>query len=201
LDAGFLRPREVEYFRQVVNEDGSETALDHCLRGYPDLWSAFLYQNSTGHQGGKVLSQQVIQPAVPGVQPGLIPDYLISGINSAGISWYVVELKGAKEKMFAGSGSILRLSKTANQGILQLLRYLDFCAEHQTVLRDAFKLEGFREPHGILLIGREEEFTYSEERQKMKRIWNQSNHRLEVRTYDAFLRSLDNKLSFYRLSS
>ena len=60
LDAGFLRPREVEYFRQVVNEDGSETALDHCLRGYPDLWSAFLYQNSTGHQGGKVLSQQVI---------------------------------------------------------------------------------------------------------------------------------------------
>ena len=64
------------------------------------------------------------------------------------------------------------LSETANKAILQLLTYLDFCTEHQAVLRDAFKLNNFREPRGILLIGRQREFDGSEERQRMKRIWN-----------------------------
>jgi hypothetical protein len=194
LDTAYLRPREVERFRQVINEDQTESAIDNVLRGYPDLWSAFLHLNNTGYQGGRVLSQQVIRPAVRGVQPGLIPDYLIAGRNSDGMNWWVVELKGANEQVFTGTGNTLRLSETANKAILQLLKYLDFCTEHQAALRDAFKLNDFREPRGVLLIGRQREFDESDERQRMKRIWNRSNHLLEIRSYDSFLRCLDHKL-------
>jgi hypothetical protein len=193
LDSGFLRERDVERFRSVVERDGSESAIDHHLRGCPDLWSAFLHINATGHHGGQVLSQ-TIRPAVKGVAPGLIPDYLISGSSSDGVHWWVVELKAANTSIFSGKGRSLRLSDTANRGIIQLLGYLDFCAENQSTLRDAFKLEKFREPKGILLIGREGELARSEERQRMKAIWNRSNHLLEIRTYDSFLRSLDHKL-------
>lgn len=196
LDSRFLAPRDVSELRRLVEESASETDLDQFIRGEPNLLSSLLHFAATGHHGGNVYPQQVIRPTVVGEQKGLIPDYLISGKSSGGISWWVLELKGPGEKLFCNSGNKLRLSDTANNGLLQIHEYVDFCKEHQSSLREALKLEDFSEPMGILLIGRESELA-DPRRRKMKESLGGHTSRIRIRTWDSLLRSLEHKLSIH----
>lgn len=192
----FLKLREVKKLKQMIENGSNEREIDKLIQGEPNLLSAVLDFVSTGHHGGKAYSQKAIMPHISKERHGLIPDYLISGRSSDGISWWVLELKSPKAKIFSGSGNKLRLSSGANRGVIQLLKYLDFCSQHQSMLRDTLKLERFREPNGLLIIGREDELELKE-RQEVKNAWNINNPRLKIRTWSSIIRSLEHKLYFH----
>ncbi|MBV8887514.1 MAG: hypothetical protein JO235_26440 [Chroococcidiopsidaceae cyanobacterium CP_BM_RX_35] len=61
-----------------------------------------------------------------------------------------------------------RFSDSANRGINQLARYIDYCITNQETIRDAFDISTFTEPKGILIIGREKEFKINEKKQRLK---------------------------------
>src|SRR5207244_3921865 len=107
----------------------------------------------------RVIPQASIRPPLTPEQRGLRPDYIVGGVGSDGISWVVLELKGANDRIFVcdRDGKGLRLSAAANRGLCQLLAYLDYCAANQAYLREFLNTRSFREPAGILFIGRASE--------------------------------------------
>jgi hypothetical protein len=122
------------------------------------------------------------------------PDFIVGVVGSDGVSWVVVELKGAADQMFVcdRDGGSLRLSTTANRGLCQLLSYLDYCAANQAYLRDFLNTRSFREPTGILFIGRASELE-DQRRQTLKAALNRVfAGRIEIRTFDALLTSVVN---------
>jgi hypothetical protein len=176
--------------RELFDKNASETKVDSFLKKNPLFLANAMNFTSFGHHASYVIPQINIRPSNPH-QKGLKPDYVIGGKNSNGFEWYVIELKGVSDNLFVkrNKGKDIQLSATANKGICQLLRYIDFCAENQTNMRDSLKLANFREPKGFLIIGRENEFE-DEDLQKMKRAFNYMfAGRIEIRTYDALLRS------------
>lgn len=184
---------------RLLSINAGERELDQFFQMNPAVFTAALNFHSTGHHGAWVLPQQTIRTRLTGTRPGLIPDYIIGGSSSDGFSWYVVEIKGANAKLFAGNGKTLRFSDTLNRGICQLLTYIDYCSEIQSHLRDQFKLTNFREPRGILVIGRRGELEDDLGRQKLKAAWNRvSNGRIDIRTYDSLLSKVDRMYSFHR---
>ncbi len=79
-----------------------------------------------------------------------------------------------------------------------MLSYIDYCSEIQSTLRDQFHLRGFREPKGMLLIGRDKELDDDERKQKLKSAWNRvTKTSLEIRTYDALLRPFGQVVSYW----
>ena len=197
LDARFLRPREVAELRLMVEGNASETELDRFIRGEPDLLSALLHFAGTGHHSGMAYPQQTLRPSVRDVQSGLIPDYLISGKNSDGTSWWVLELKSPADKLFAGKPGSFRLSDVANRGLMQINQYVTFCVDHQAAIRESLQLKDFRTPTGILLIGREHELTAAPELRQLKESLGGAKAAVRIRTWDSLLRSLEHKLRFY----
>jgi len=188
---------QLEEFRKLVNNSADETAIDRFLRNNLEVLVNALSFVSTGHHGAWVVPQQIIRPPQGDVIHGLIPDYLVGGKNSDGFNWFVLELKGANEKIFTKSKGRLIFSNTTHKGVFQLLEYIDYCSEAQSYLRDSLHLARFREPRGILLIGREDELIYDEYREHLKSAWNRLARNLEVRTYDSLLRFVDEKVKFY----
>jgi Domain of unknown function (DUF4263) len=196
LNSGFLRPREVAELRCMVEASASETELDRFIQGEPNLLSALLHFADTGHHGGMVYPQQVIRPSVSHGDKGLIPDYLISGDNSEGTSWWVLELKGPAEKIFTGKEQKIRLSDTANKGLLQIHQYIEYCSTYQSSIRETLKLKNFSTPAGILLIGRESELV-DDHRKQMKKSIGGKMMSVRIRTWDSLLRSLEHKLFYH----
>lgn len=188
----FLTANQIEEFEKLVNKDASETIIHKFLIENPEILTALLDFYRTGHQGAIVIPKQEIRPRIKTQDlKGLIPDFLIGGKNSDGWSWYVVELKGPSQTLFSQSNDDTYFSSELNKGLCQLLEYIDFCSEEQSILRDAFKLMNFREPYGLLIAGREKELDYDSKKQKMKGAWNRLLHgKLEIRTFDALLSRL-----------
>ncbi len=135
----------------------------------------------------------MIRARLSDTSPGLIPDYLIAGANSDGVTWWVMEVKAPGAKIFGGNDSAKTLSSEANRGVLQLLSYIDVCAENQAYLRDQAGLKGLREPKGLLLIGTQDELNDSRNR-KLRAAWNRVNPSLQIRTYSALIRELGEML-------
>jgi hypothetical protein len=174
--------------------DSSETEIDKHLRRYPDLLTVILHIFHTGYQDMQAIPQAKLIKSITGVVKGLTPDWLLSGRNSDGYSWWLVELKGPKEAIFAKRNNRIVLAGKTNEGISQLMMYRDFCDKNQTFFRDTFKMEGFTAPKGILIIGRERDL--SVEMQELKRVWNDTNEKLQIRTWDAIIRALCDKWAF-----
>jgi len=131
-----------------------------------------------------------IRSGIHGTVQGMIPDFLVGGESSNGITWLVVELKGAGAKLFSGSGgaSKLRFSSDANRGICQALEYIDYCARAQAHLRDEMQLAGLREPAACLIMGREQEVA-PERLRDLKAAWNRRmGSAVSIRSYDSLLR-------------
>ena len=192
-----LKGDVVENFRALIEGCKGERAIDSYITKNPVLLTAVLDIENTGHHAAWVVPKKAIRPHVSKDIPGLIPDFLVGGKNSFGISWYVVELKGAQHKLFSKSRGSLYLSTVANRGLCQVLEYMHFCNTAQSMLRDVLKLKDFVSAKAFLFIGREYE-TKSEREKDLKSAFNNINSHLQIRSYDALLRCCDRILGSYR---
>ena len=175
-----------EKLRKLLELNPNERQLDNFLNDYPAFFIP-LFTYYTSHHGIWVFPKQTIVPKVKGVQNGLIPDWIICTETSDGYVWWIVELKSPKHRIFSGTGSNYGFSSYVTKGLSQLLRYIDFCTEHQSMLRDVLKLKYFREPRGILLIGRLSEYYESIRKKNLKSIWNRLSPQIQIRTYEFLL--------------
>ena len=72
---------------------------------------------------------------------------------------------------------------------------MNYSTEMQSYMREGLGFVNFREPSGLLIIGREKELTESSRRMELRAAWNRlTNGNLHVRTYDALLRSIEQKV-------
>lgn len=189
-----LKNDVVDGFQELINRRASETVIDRYLSLHPELLTAVLDINNTGHHAAWVIPKKSIRAKVSDAQPGLIPDFLVGGKNSFGITWYIVELKGAAHTLFSEKNNKIQLSQIANRGVCQILEYMSFCNTAQAYLRDAHHLKGFEHPKGYLFIGNESE-TESNRKRDLKSAINNMSANLQIRSYDALLRSC------YRITS
>lgn len=195
--SNFVNPHDVrreqfEGLRALVDAKAGERELERFFSQNPEVMALFMSLFSTGHHASWIYAKQQI--AVPSSQStGLIPDYILAGANSDGVTWFILELKGVDQNAFVSRDGRVILSSEASAGICQLTRYIDESSRSQSYLRDVVGLTGFREPRGILLIGNSEESTIDEIR-NFKGAWNRTNPRLLIRSYDALLRQVEAKV-------
>jgi len=183
---------------RLLANRANEREIEAFLKNNPEVLALIPFVYSTGHHAAWVYPKAYIRPANDGIR-GLIPDYILAGANSDGVSWFVLELKSPNERAFTRSGSHICLSRMANQGICQLLGYIDVMARSQAYLRDELKLAGFREPKGVLMIGTEEE-SQDKKIREFKGAWNRAHPNLQIRSYSSLLRTVESKLrDFNRL--
>lgn len=198
VEANAVTIEQVQGFERLVRAKSGEMALDEYLRSNRELFANFLGLVSTGNQGAWIIPQQPIKMCVKDVEEGLIPDYLFCGRSSDGYAWWIIELKGANAPLLKRSGRNIGFSSTTNHAIFQLLKYIVFCNEHQSSLREQLRLTDFTRPRGMLVIGTEDEFE-DQELQKLKAAWNRvTSGELEIRTYDALVRFARQKAVLYQ---
>jgi len=177
-------------FTDLIDTRSGEKAIDECLKENRGLLAKFMNFTQFGHHGTWVIPQQQVRPPLTSEQRGLKPDYIVGGKGSDGYKWFVVELKGADQNIFTERNGNVVFSNAVNDGICQLLNYVDYCSSAQSYLRDTLSLNDFREPEGCLIVGRENELIEDPRKQSLKAAWNRlSGGRLQIRTYDAFIRS------------
>lgn len=181
-----------EKLHRLVLERAGETQIEEFLSTNKEVLALTLSLYGTGHHASWLYPKQQIRPPAAEVS-GLIPDYVGAAANSDGLSWWVLELKGADKSAFRKRGKRVFLSNDANEGICQLLNYMDASSRSQAYLRDELKLTGFREPRGILLIGTDEE-SKDEQIRDFKGAWNRLNQRVQIRSYGALLRTVGSKI-------
>lgn len=193
VGAGSVKTAAKLAFSTLLEQGVTEADADDFLRDNPALVGQCLNFTNFGHHGIWVIPQKLIDPGANPKRKGLKPDYIFGGKNSDGFFWCVAELKGPQDKLFkrANDGRrTISFSAVANEGICQLLQYMDYCSSAQSYFRDHFGLNDFREPRGFLIIGREEEFESNAQLQELKAAWNRvSGGRILLRTYDVLLRS------------
>ena len=179
---------QIRGLQQLVRHSAGEREIDAFISANRQLLTLPLDFARTGHHGAWVVPKAAIRSGIHGTVQGMIPDFLVGGESSDGISWLVVELKGAGARLFSGSGNKVRFSPDANRGICQTLEYIDYCARAQAHLRDEMQLAGLREPMAYLILGREEE-TESDRLRDLKAAWNRRmGGAVSIRSYDSLLR-------------
>jgi hypothetical protein len=184
--------QQYQTFSKLVERAAGETEIENYLRKNHEVLSMAIDMFSTGHHMSWIFPKEQIRPP-SGSVGGLIPDYLLAGASSNGVEWFVLELKGADKAAFAKRGKRVELTMDANEGICQLLNYIDRSSRDQAYLRDGLELIGFREPRGILLIGTENESDDMQVRD-FKAAWNRTNLKLQIRSYNSLLRDVERKL-------
>ncbi len=145
----------------------------------------------TGHHDTWIVPQAQIKPSSINGK-GLIPDYLFAGDNSDGVTWWVVELKSPRYKLYkkSSSGRITQ-TQALQDSISQIEGYIDYCDRNQAYIRDNLGLSSFTRPNGILLYGREKELLECPGKQAKKASFNRDSKSLQIRTYDAFIRQIE----------
>jgi len=176
----------VNGLKELIERCAAEKEIDKYITNNPVLLTSILDFNNTGHHAAWVIPKKVIRQNISNNIPGLIPDFLVGGKNSFGITWHVVELKGANETLFINSGKKLYLSGIANRGLCQVLEYMHFCNKAQSNLRENLKLKNFISANGFLIIGRSTE-TDDERKKDLKASLNIMNSNLQIRSYDALI--------------
>lgn len=184
---------QCEAFGTLLASGASERDLETFFKHNPEVLSLVAFLFSTGHHAAWLYPKNQIRPA-NGAVGGLIPDYLLAGASSDGVSWFVLELKSPSARAFVRTGKRVSLSSEANHGLCQLINYIDRSARSQAYLRDDLKLAGFREPREVLMIGTEEE-SRDERVREFKGAWNRMNPRVQIRSYSALLRQLAAKVA------
>lgn len=178
---------------ELIGAGANEQVVERFFKANPEVLSLVAFFFATGHHAAWLYPKNQIRPG-NGAVGGLIPDYLLAGASSDGVSWFVLELKSPNTKAFVRKGKRVSLSGEANHGVCQLINYIDRSARSQAYLRDDIKLAGFREPRGILMIGTEEE-SRDELVREFKGAWNRMNPRVQIRSYSALLRELAQKIA------
>jgi hypothetical protein len=188
---------QLEQFEFLLDNNSSGTELDKFLRDNPSVLVNSLRALKTGYDGAWVISQELIRPSVSAIENGLIPDFIVGGCNSCGFGWFVLELKGADQQVLTESDNYLHFSSTVNRAIGQVVEYLDYCASAQSFLRDSLCLTDFVGAKGLIIVGRESEFSDDPRRKKFRSAWNRlMGHRIEIITYDAILKYVRSEVEF-----
>lgn len=190
VDPYDITSKQVDKFLSLIIKNSDETKIDDFLQENLSILAFISVFFWTGHHGAWILPQQLIKPRV-GQNKGLKPDYLFAGDNSDGVTWWILELKGANENIWIeDKNGDFRFSGAANKGVNQLTRYIDYCTINQGAIRDAYGIDSFTEPKGILLMGRGKEFESNEQKRNLKRRHNRNNPHLQIRTYDALINKI-----------
>lgn len=184
--------KQYSEFISLIDSRVGERQLETFFDANPEVLSMAIWMFSTGHHMSWIFPKQSIRVSTSSVA-GLIPDYLMAGANSDGLSWFVLELKGASENAFVKEGKKVRLSSVASKGISQLLNYIDVSARDQSHLRDGLGLSGFREPKGILLIGTDDESS-DPDIMAFKSAWNRTCPSLQIKSFSSLARLLLSKV-------
>ncbi len=179
-------------FKELIVRRSSETVIERFFSENRNILALTIFLFSTGHHATWIYPKQTIRPS-SGPTGGLIPDYILAGANSDGLSWWVLEVKGANQNAFKTEKKRVYLSNEANKGVCQLMNYIDQSSKTQCYLRDELKLYGFREPRGVLLIGTDEE-SDNEQIREFKGAWNRINPRVQIRSYSSIVKMLEKKL-------
>ncbi len=193
VNQGAVTREQYHGLRALIENGASETDVEAFFNENQPALALVLTFFQTGHHASWIVPKQIIRARLSDTSPGLIPDYLIAGANSDGVTWWVMEVKVPGARIFGGTDSAKTLSTEANRGVLQLLEYIDVCAENQAYLRDQAGLKGLREPKGLLLIGTQAELSDSRNR-KLRAAWNRVNPSIQIRTYSALIRELEEML-------
>lgn len=191
-----ITKEQIDRLKALIANKAKEREIDAFISDNPVVLTIPLDFFRTGHHGGWVVPKKAVRSRVSQGIPGLIPDFLIGGRSSMGFTWMVIELKGAGDNLFSKVSDKIYFSKTANQGICQLLEYIDFCSKSQANIRDSLRLTDFREPTGLMIIGTESEFDDPRKRD-LKSAWNRKMGSLEIRSYDALLRTCESIYESY----
>lgn len=195
--------KDIFGFINLVRKNSSESDIDSFLKQKLSLLAFSAEFFDTGHHSAWIIPQAQIKPPGFPSGKGQIPDYLIAGDNSDGVTWWVVELKSPNDKLYKKDkqGFITETSKLS-KGLSQLQNYIDFCIKHQSYIRDTLGVTSFKAPYGIIFIGREQELIKDKEKRNKKAYFNRDSFSIQIRTYDAFLRRFrsvmesSNKLPF-----
>lgn len=196
----FINPHSItksqyKEFKSLIDKNAGETEIDEYIHQNLEILSNALSFFRTGHHGSWIIPQQEIKP--PTDEPGHKPDYVIGGRNSDGFSWWIIDLKGSNESIFSENGNRIYFSQTTNKGVFQVLEYMNYCSKFQSFMREGLRLNNFREASGLLIIGREKELLENNRRSDLRAAWNRiTSGNLHVRTYDAFLRAIENNNTF-----
>jgi hypothetical protein len=189
--------KQLEQFEFLLDKNSSETELDKFLRDNPSVLVNSLRTLKTGYDGAWVISQQLIRSSTSAIENGLIPDFIVGGCNTCCFSWFVLELKGADQQILTESNNYLYFSSTLNMAIGQVVEYIDYCESAQSFLRGSIGLTDFIRPKGLIVVGRESEFSDDPRREKFKSSWNRlMGHRIEITTYDEVLRYVRSEVEF-----
>jgi|SRR5665213_548236 len=119
-----VRLEQREEFQRLLAEGAGETALERFLGANPEVLALTMYMYMTGHHAAWIYPKAQIRAANDDIR-GLIPDYILAEASSNGVSWFMLELKGASQRAFTKKGTRVYLSSVANQGVSQLLNYMD----------------------------------------------------------------------------
>ena len=188
---------QLEQFEFLLDKNSSEAQLGRFLRDNPSVLVNSLRVLKTGYDGAWIISQQLIRASVTSIENGLIPDFIVGGCNSCCCSWFVLELKGADQQILTESNNYLYFSSAVNMAIGRVVQYIDYCISAQSFLRDSLCLTDFMIPKGLIIIGRESEFSNDPRRERFKSTWNRlMGHKVEIITYDAILRYVRSEVEF-----
>jgi hypothetical protein len=187
-----VRRDQRDRLHELLVRKASEREVERFLGANTEVLALVTFIYLTGHHAAWIYPKAHIR-APGGAPAGLIPDYVLAGANSYGVSWFLLELKSPGHRAFVKKGAHVYLSPDANKGVCQLLNYIDVASRSQMHLRDEMKLTGFREPRGILMIGTEDEMQ-DEDIRSFKAAWNRMHPALEIRSYNSLLRVVDGKL-------
>ena len=179
-------------FKGLIDQKPLETEIEAFLKDNKEILALITFLFSTGHHASWLYPKQYLRLPASSTS-GKIPDYIVAGANSDGVSWFVLELKGANENAFINNSKRVHLTSVANKGICQLIEYIDISTRSQSYLRDEINLKGYREPKGILLIGTEEESENTQVRE-FKSAWNRMNSRIQIYSYNRLLRTIENAI-------
>jgi hypothetical protein len=184
--------REIRKLISLIRKNSCETDIDKHLRSNLSLLAFASKFFHSGHHGTWVIPQATIKPSGFSNGPGKIPDYLFAGDSSDGVTWWVVELKSPRHRLFTeNKDASVRQSAALIDGTNQLRSYIEFCERNQGYIRDVLGLRSFTSPYGILIIGRESELHANREKQRLKSLFNKDSRVIQIRTYDAFIRHME----------
>jgi hypothetical protein len=172
-----LSEKDFQEFREAVAK-GNETAAHNILAKNPIIFEPILER--VGHHAMWFKNKPEIRPTLTNGKPGQIPDCLIAGKGSGGIEWFIVELKSPQAKLFHPSGYF---SSEANKGLNQLARYMTYANEKQGAIRDALEIRDFKTPHGIFVIGLQDETEHCEVLEQLKSFWRSQLSNIQIVSY------------------
>lgn len=183
--------KDLEQLINLIYDNANETEVDLLLRKRLALLSFTSGFFSTGHHRRWIIPQAKIKPSGFANGVGLIPDYLFAGNNSDGVTWWLIELKSPKDKLYQNKNGRIEESDKLRSAISQISEYIDFCEKHQGYIRDVLGLKSFISPYGVIIMGREHELKKDSEKQLYKSRYNKRTQTIQIRTFDAFIKQVE----------